>query len=119
MAASTDCLRTLQRSRPSQYLAYDSVLEWMPPFCRRYLQTMNMSRLCRALVLLSAIASLAGCAGTHDGSDGQFQRQVKRAQECRQLQDRLMGDQRLTPERVDEIAEAMNAAGCTMRLSGR
>ena len=80
---------------------------------------MNMGRLCRALVLLSAIASLAGCAGTHDSADGQFQRQVKRAQECRQMQDRLVGGQPLTPERVDEITEAMSAAGCTTRLSSQ
>jgi hypothetical protein len=104
--------------RPWQHLAYDSVLEWLPPFRRRYLRTMNLGRLCRALILLAAIASLAGCASTHDASDGQFQRQVKRAQECRQLQDRLVGGQPLTPERVDEITEAMSAAGCSTRLSG-
>jgi hypothetical protein len=80
---------------------------------------MNTGRLCRALVLLAAIASLAGCAITHGASDGQFQRQVKRAQECRQLQDRLVGDQPLTPERAEEITEAMSAAGCSTRLSGR
>ncbi len=81
---------------------------------------MNMGRLCRALALLAAVASLAGCAGTRDhAGDDQFQRQVKRAQECRQLQDRLIGDQPLTPERTDEITEAMNAAGCSTRLSGR
>lgn len=80
---------------------------------------MNMGRLCRALVLLSAIASLAGCAGTHDSADGQFQRQLKRAQECRQMQDRLVGGQPLTPERVDEITEAMSAAGCSTRLSSQ
>jgi siroheme synthase len=80
---------------------------------------MNIGRLCRALLLLAAIASLAGCAGTHDSADGQFQRQVRRAQECRQLQDRLVGGQPLTPERVDEITEAMSTAGCSTRLSGR
>ena len=80
---------------------------------------MNLGRLCRALILLAAIASLAGCAGTRDASDGQFQRQVKRAQECRQLQDRLVGGQPLTPERVDEITEAMSAAGCSTRLSSQ
>ena len=80
---------------------------------------MNMGRLCRALVLLAAIAGLAGCAGTHDASDGQFQRQVKRAQECRQMQDRFVGGQPLTQERVDEITEAMSAAGCSTRLSSQ
>jgi hypothetical protein len=101
-----------------QPLAYDSVLEWLPPFRRRYLQTMNMGRLCRALILLAAIASLAGCASTHN-ADGQFQRQVKRAQECRQLQDRLVDGQPLTPERADEITAAMSAAGCSTRLSSQ
>ena len=80
---------------------------------------MNIGRLCRALILLATIASLAGCAGTHDRADGQFQRQVKRAHECRELQDRLVGGQPLTPERADEITEAMSAAGCSTRLSGR
>jgi siroheme synthase len=102
--------------RPSQRLAYDSVLEWMPSFRRRYLQTMNMGRLCRALILLAAVASLAGCVTARDASDGQFQRQVKRAQECRQMQDRLVAGQPLTPERVDEITEEMSAAGCSTRL---
>jgi hypothetical protein len=105
--------------RSSQRLDYDSVLEWMPPFRRRYLQTMNMGWLCRVLILLAAVASLAGCVTTHEASDGQFQRQAKRAQECRQMQDRLVGDQPLTPERVDEITEAMSAAGCSTRLSSQ
>ncbi len=81
---------------------------------------MNMGRLSRALALVAAVASLAGCAGTRDRSgDEQFQRQVRRAQECRQLQDRLVGGQPLTPERADEITEAMSAAGCSTRLSSQ
>ncbi len=81
---------------------------------------MNMGRLSRALALVAAVASLAGCAGTRDHSgDEQFQRQVKRAQECRQLQERLVGDQPLTPERADEITQTMSEAGCSTRLSGR
>ena len=80
---------------------------------------MNIGRLRRALTLLAAITSLAGCAGTHDRADGQFQRQVKRAQECRELQDRLVGGQPLTPERADEITQAMSAAGCSTRLSSQ
>jgi siroheme synthase len=79
-----------------------------------------MSRLCSALALVAAMSILTGCAGTHGSSDAdQFQQQVKRAQECRQMQDKLVGDQPLTPERADEITEAMNEAGCTTRLSGR
>ena len=44
------------------------------------------------------------------------EKQVKRAQECRQLQDKLVGDQLLTPERGEEIANTMEGAGCTARL---
>jgi siroheme synthase len=80
---------------------------------------MNTGRLCRALILFAAIASLAGCVTTQDASNGQFQRQAKRAQECRQMQDRLVAGQPLTPERVDEITEAMSAAGCSTRLSSQ
>jgi hypothetical protein len=66
-----------------------------------------------ALVLVAATSSLIGCATSHDGADKQFQRQVERAGECRQMQSYLIGNQPLTPERADEIAEAMNQAGCT------
>jgi hypothetical protein len=45
-----------------------------------------------------------------------FQKQVKRAQECRQLQDKLVGDQPLTPVRVEEITKTMDRSGCTARL---
>ena len=69
---------------------------------------MNMGRLCRALIVLAAIASLAGCASTHN-ADGQFQRQVKRAQECRQLQDRLVGGQPLTPSSPRAIVFAQRS----------
>jgi len=64
--------------------------------------------------LLAALSSLIGCESSRP--DTQFQKQVMRAQECRQLQDKLIGDQPLTPERVKEIADTMEGAGCTARL---
>ena len=65
--------------------------------------------------LLAAMANLVGCESSRS-PDAQFQKQVKRAQECRQLQDKLIGDQPLTPERGEEIAKTMNRSGCTARL---
>jgi len=66
--------------------------------------------------LLAATPNLIGCESSRDSPDRQFQKQVKRAQECRQLQDKLVGDQPLTPERAEEIAKTMDRAGCTARL---
>jgi hypothetical protein len=64
-------------------------------------------------VLLAAIPNLAGCQSSSGNEDLQFQKQVKRAQECRQLQDKLVRDQPLTPERREEIIKTMNGNGCT------
>src|SRR5215471_10715310 len=46
--------------------------------------------------LLAAMPNLVGCESSRN-QDYQFEKQVKRAQECRQLQDKLVGDQPLTP----------------------
>ena len=48
--------------------------------------------------------------------DSQFEKQVKRAQECRHLQDKLVGDAPLTPERSEEISNTMKGCECTARL---
>src|SRR5262249_7175601 len=70
----------------------------------------------RALcALLAAMPNLIGCESSRS-QDSQFEKQVKRAQECRQLQDKLVGDQPLTPERGEEIANTIAGAGCTARL---
>jgi hypothetical protein len=66
-------------------------------------------------VLLAAMTNLAGCESSRS-QDYQFEKQVKRAQQCRQLQDKLVGDQPLTPERGEGIANTMNGFGCTARL---
>jgi hypothetical protein len=76
---------------------------------------MNARELGIICVLLAAVPNLAGCESSL-GQDYQFQKQLKRAQECRQLQDKLVGDQRLTPERGEEITNTMKGAGCTARL---
>ena len=65
--------------------------------------------------LLAAMPNLVGCESSWS-QDHQFEKQVKRAQECRQLQDKLIGDQPLTPERRGEIAKTMGRTGCTARF---
>jgi hypothetical protein len=65
--------------------------------------------------LLAAMPNLAGCESSLS-QDYQFEKQVKRAQECRQLQDKLVGEQPLTPELRQEITNTMNGFECTARL---
>ena len=65
--------------------------------------------------MLAAMPNLVGCESSWS-QDHQFEKQVKRAQECRQLQDKLVGDQPLTPERGEEITNTLKGAGCTARL---
>ena len=67
-------------------------------------------------VLLAAMPTLVGCESSRSQEDYQFQKQVTRAQECRQLQDKLVVDQPLTPERREEIVNTMEGTGCTARL---
>ena len=64
---------------------------------------MNSRELGIICALLAAMPNLIGCESSRS-QDYQFQKQVKRAQECRQLQDKLIGDQPLTPERGEEMA---------------
>ena len=68
------------------------------------------------MILLAAMPTLVGCGSSRSQEDYQFQKQVQRAQECRQLQDKLVGDQPLTPERREEIANTMEGTGCSARL---
>jgi hypothetical protein len=60
---------------------------------------MNARKLGIICALLAAMPNLVGCESSRS-QDYQFQKQVKRAQECRQLQDKLIGEQRLTPEQA-------------------
>ena len=67
---------------------------------------MNARTLATICALLAA-PSLIGCESSRSPGP-QFQKQVMRVQECRQLQDKLVGDQPLTPKRGEEIAKTMN-----------
>ena len=69
---------------------------------------MNARELGIMCALLAAMPNLVGCESARS-QDYQFEKQVKRAQECRQLQDKLVGDQPLTPERGEEIAKTMGS----------
>jgi hypothetical protein len=72
-------------------------------------------RVGNAIAALAVISTLTTCA-PRDSADNQLQRQVKRAQECRQLQDKLVGDQVLTRERAQAITKTMDQAGCNAHL---
>ena len=79
---------------------------------------MNARTLATICALLATLSNLIGCESLRS-PDPQFQKQVMRAQECHQLQDKLVGGEPLTPERGEEIAETLDRAGCTMRLPVR
>ena len=64
---------------------------------------------------IAAIPNLVSCESSLS-PDVQFQKQVKRAQECRRLQDKLVGDQPLTPERGEKIAFILDQTGCIASL---
>jgi hypothetical protein len=68
---------------------------------------MNARKLGALCALLAATPNLSGRESSRDSPDRQFQKQVKRAQECRELQDKLVGDQPLKPERAEEITKIM------------
>ena len=76
---------------------------------------MNARELGIICALLAAVPNLIGCESSRS-QDYQFEKQVRRARECRQLQDKLVGDQPLTPARAEEIAKTMDRSGCTARL---
>jgi hypothetical protein len=80
---------------------------------------MNARKLGTICALLAAMPNLIGCESSRDSPDRQFQKQVKRAEECRQLQDKLVGDQPLTPARAEEVVKTMNRSGCTARVPAR
>ena len=69
-----------------------------------------------SVALLAATLNLIGCESSRDSPDRQFRKQVKRAQECRELQDKLVCDQPLTAERAEEITKTMDRTGCTAQL---
>jgi len=77
---------------------------------------MKARKLGAICALLAATPNLIGCESSRDSPDRQFQKQVKRAQECRELQDKLVGNQPLTAERAEEITKTMDRTGCTAQL---
>ena len=80
------------------------------------MKTRKLGTIC---ALLAATPWLIGCETTsRESPSPQFQKQVQRAQECRALQDKLVGDQPLTPERAAEISKTMSPTGCAARLPG-
>src|SRR5262245_28211419 len=65
---------------------------------------MKARKIATFCVLLVAPPWLIACETTsRESPSPQFQKQAQRAQECRALQDKLAGDQPLTPERAAEI----------------
>ena len=76
---------------------------------------MNARMLGIICALLAAMPNLIGCESSRS-YDYQFEKQVKRAQDCRQLQDKLVGDHALTTERGEEIAKTVSRDGCTARF---
>jgi hypothetical protein len=66
-------------------------------------------------VLLAAMPSLAGCESSWS-KDPQFQKQLARAQECRELHDKLP---QASGAGREEISNAMKAIGCTAPATAR
>jgi len=81
---------------------------------------MRMRKLIAISALVAAEPWLIACETTtsRQSPSPQFQKQVQRAQECRALQDKLVGDQPITPERAAEITKTMTPTGCAARLPG-
>jgi hypothetical protein len=77
---------------------------------------MNARKVGIVCSLLAAMSTLVGCESPRAAADNQFQKQVKRAEECRELQDKLVADQPLSPERGEEITDILDRNGCTARL---
>jgi crotonobetainyl-CoA:carnitine CoA-transferase CaiB-like acyl-CoA transferase len=72
-----------------------------------------MRKLCIICVVLAAMPYLAGCENSWS-KDPQFQKQLKRAQECRELHDKLT---EASAAGREEIANAMKIIGCTAPAS--
>jgi crotonobetainyl-CoA:carnitine CoA-transferase CaiB-like acyl-CoA transferase len=65
-------------------------------------------------IICVLLTALAGCENSWS-KDPQFQKQVKRAQECRQLQDKLA---QASEAGREEITKSMKAIGCTAPAAG-
>ncbi|MGA7183364.1 MAG: hypothetical protein WBY67_08675, partial [Pseudolabrys sp.] len=89
-----------------------------PPLAVDARTGMKTRKLGSVFVLLAPIPWLIGCETVRDSSNPQFEKQVQRAQGCRQIQAKLVGDRPVTPERAEEIAKTMTPTGCAARLPG-
>jgi hypothetical protein len=67
----------------------------------------------RELGIICVLLALAGCESSWS-KDPQFQKQLRRAQECRELQVKLLQASQAGRE---EITKAMTAIGCTAPAS--
>ena len=94
------------------------VLGLRPPLAVDARTGMKTRKLGTVFVLLAAMPWLIGCETVRDSPNPQFEKQVQRAQECRQIQAKLVGDRPVTPERAEEIAKTMTPTGCAARLPG-
>ena len=94
------------------------VLGLRPPLAVDARTGMKTRKLGTVFVLLAAMPWLIGCETVRDSPNPQFAKQVQRAQECRQIQAKLVGDHPVTPERAEEIAKTMTPTGCAARLPG-
>jgi hypothetical protein len=76
----------------------------------------------RALIygLLITMPLLAACESGRFAWEGrtetQFEKQLFRARECRDMQNKLVADQAPTPTRAAEITKEMEKAGCQARF---
>ena len=76
----------------------------------------------RALIcgLLITLPHLAACESGRFASDERtethFEKQLVRTRECRDMQNKLVANQALTPTRAAEITQEMEKAGCGARL---
>ena len=91
------------------------VLGLRPPLAVDARTGMKTRKLGTVFVLLAAMPWLIGCETVRDSPNPQFEKQVQRAQECRQIQAKLVGDHPVTPERAEEIAKTMTPTGCAAR----
>jgi hypothetical protein len=65
-------------------------------------------------IICLLLIALAGCESSWS-KDPQFQKQVRRAQECRELQQKLA---QASEAGREEIAKSMKAVGCTAPAPG-
>jgi hypothetical protein len=80
---------------------------------------MRRTLICGLLIILSHPTGCeSGRFASDERTETQFEKQLIRARECRDMQNKLSADQTLTPTRAAEITKEMEKAGCQARLPG-